>query len=132
MNGDFGLQGQPSLSNQSTPVRNPAQQQQQQRAVFTKSSEDLLRDYGLDFSKLSMVSNINFDGAVSPTRPMVAPQRPARESLDILAELDPLNQNRSFVPASKPDLQSINFDPLAPVAPPRTKKASLESWTTFE
>jgi hypothetical protein len=49
------------------PVRNPTQQQQQ-RSVFTKSSEDLLRDYGLDFSKLSMVSNIDFDGAVSQNR----------------------------------------------------------------
>ena len=138
MNGDFHSNGQTSISNQSTPVRNPTQQQQQhqqQRSIFTKSSEDLLKDYGLDFSKLSMVNNINFEGAAAVNKPApVTSTKPNKDVFDIFADLDPL-QPKNFAPAPKStmqNLQTLNFDPLAPVAPPRTKKSSTESWTTFD
>jgi hypothetical protein len=60
-----------------------------------------------------------------------ATQKSAKDKFDIFADLDPL-QKKNMAPASKPSSQPMNFDPLAPVAPPRTKKASTENWTTFE
>jgi hypothetical protein len=132
MNGDFHIANGMTLSNQSTPAKT-------QRAIFTKSSEDLLREYGLDFNKLSMVSTIDFEAPVSSmgashkllsvagnaTTPVV--KKPV-DKFDIFADLDPLQNSRS----SSIKQASINFDPLAPVAPPRGKKISSDNWTTFE
>ncbi len=63
----------------------------------------------------------------APTLPVVG--KSSKDKFDIFADLDPL-QSSSHRPvrSSQP-----NFDPLAPVAPPRGKKTSSDStWTTFE
>jgi hypothetical protein len=120
------------VSNQSTPARTT-----NQRSVFTKSSEDLLKEYGLDFNKLSMANTIDFEAPAfggAAQRPMVATPNAAKDKFDIFADLDPLQSDRQKRPAKGPaaNFQNLNFDPLAPVAPPRGKKTSSDNWTTFE
>ena len=136
MNGDFHIGNGMTLSNQSTPART-------QRAIFTKSSEDLLREYGLDFNKLSMVNSIDFEAPASvaaTTLPAshkllsvaATPAKKPVDKFDIFADLDPLQSGRSGDQTTSIKQTNINFDPLAPVAPPRGKKISSDNWTTFE
>ena len=134
MNGDFHINNGMTISNHSTPART-------QRAIFTKSSEDLLREYGLDFNKLSMVNTIDFEAPVSTlgashkllSVAAATPVKKSVEKFDIFADLDPLQSSRTGKTSSLKGGAGINFDPLAPVAPPRGKKISSDNnWTTFE
>lgn len=80
------------------------------------SSDDLLKDYGIDF------------GQSFPNPPKQLP--PMNDFL--LDDLDPLKHNHQ--PTPLPSNSVVNLPPpptLPPVAPPRTKKSS-QNWTTFE
>ncbi len=86
------------------------------------SSEDLLKEYGLDFSKLTMAQTTAFQSATSP-------------KIDLLAELDPLkttanNHHQGQMPMPPP----APFNSMAPpVAPPRSKRSTASAnWTTFD
>ena len=136
MNGDFHISNGMSMSNHSTPART-------QRAIFTKSSEDLLREYGLDFNKLSMVNTIDFEAPASTlgashklltvAGTAATPVKKPVDKFDIFADLDPLQSSRTGQISSIKGGAGIIFDPLAPVAPPRGKKISSDNnWTTFE
>ena len=78
--------------------------QQRSAAAFTKSSDDLLKSYGLDFSKLSTAAAAM--GSAS----------------DPFADLDPL---------ASPRKESADSSSNIPSAPPRTKRQQ-QNWTTFE
>ncbi|XP_059092753.1 uncharacterized protein LOC131888009 isoform X1 [Tigriopus californicus] len=116
------------------------------RALFTKSSDDLLQEYGIDFNTLSVASSVgNFSdsttithsGGISsnnsgsgsnsnnghPMRLLTAQgSNPTKDpGLDPFADLDPLSAKQVGPP------QSVNHMPLAP---PRGIKK--QHWTTFE
>ncbi len=78
------------------------------RAALTKSSDDLLRSYGLDFSKLSTAGAGVGAGAG------------AGAVGDPFADLDPLRQRKT----------SPSTEAAFPSAPPRAKRQ--QNWTTFE
>lgn len=79
----------------------------------SNSSEDLLREYGLDFATLSM--NQNRSNQVVNN----FPNPPSNIPMNIFDDLDPLapTQNPPSIP---------------PVAPPRTRRQVSNNWTTFD
>ncbi len=78
----------------------------QLRAAFTKSSDDLLKSYGLDFSKLS--------------------------TSEVLAGLDPLNTPK-FETSNGGAAGTSNSVSELPRAPPRARRSQQQNnWTTFE
>ena len=100
------------LQRSSNPFVNTSQ------PPIRNSSDDLLKDYGLDF------------GQAFPNPPKQLPTM----SDFFLDDLDPLKNNQA--PVTFPTSSVVNLPPpppptLPPVAPPRTKKAS-QNWTTFE
>ncbi len=85
------------------------------RALYSKSSDDLLQEYGLDFSKLS---TLGAQQPLSTLKPLsVAPDK----SLDLLAELDPLSS-----------AMGVAGGVAHPQAPPRAKKQQQQTWTKFD
>ncbi len=94
---------------------------QQNRAAFTKSSDDLLKSYGLDFSKLSTASDSS-GGAAAAANSL---QNVGED--DLFADLDPLAKKKSFASAA---------ESAEPTAPPRARRQQQQQqqqkWTTFE
>ena len=84
------------------------------------SSEDLLREYGLDFSKLSM-----------PKPPVVLPVVNNCVNNNLLDDLDPLLSRPYSNAPTTVTPRPTSMPPPPPVAPPRNKRPS-QNWTTFE
>lgn len=81
------------------------------------SSEELLREYGLDFSSLSVASSSSSNPFQSrPANPMM--------NNNFFDDLDPLKNIPKAAPIQRPSM-------APPMAPPRTKKVS-QNWTTFD
>lgn len=83
--------------------------QSKSRAAITKSSDDLLKSYGLDFSKLS--TGGSGGGSNGPS------------AADPFADLDPLGKSRPAAGAGE--------DLIVPEVPTRAKRHQ-QNWTTFE
>ena len=71
------------------------------RSVFTKSSDDLLQEYGIDFSKLAVASKPVL--TATPPQPVIQASRlnnqvPTKE--DVFADLDPLRKTSSPGPVA--------------------------------
>ncbi len=99
---------------------------QQNRAAFTKSSDDLLKSYGLDFSKLSTASDSSGGGAAAAAANSL--QNVGED--DLFADLDPLAKKKSSASAA---------ESAEPTAPPRARRQQQQQqhqqqqkWTTFE
>ncbi len=105
------------------------------RQLVTKSSDDLLRSYGLDFTKLSTtVDSLSNKGSGSSAG------KDEEEDGDLLASLDPLSSSsgggrtsvsalaRGFEERSSPS--PLPRPQTQPVAPPRTRRQ--QNWTTFD
>eukprot|EP00095_Tigriopus_kingsejongensis_P000559 maker-scaffold776_size99073-snap-gene-0.15 protein:Tk00559 transcript:maker-scaffold776_size99073-snap-gene-0.15-mRNA-1 annotation:"denn domain-containing protein 1a" len=84
------------------------------RTALTKSSDDLLQEYGIDFNKLSLASANSHALRSQNSNPTRDP------GVDPFADLDPLRVGGT---AHKPHL---------PLAPPRGNKKQAQIWTTFE
>jgi hypothetical protein len=111
-------------------------------AVFARSSDDLLQEYGIDFSKLSAGGTLS----LQQTRPtsaslLLVPTKtvsPAPLSKDPFADLDPLSSNKKQFPTQHQRPLSVSPLPMSaaavPVAPPRSKRATSQqnNWTTFD
>jgi hypothetical protein len=73
--------------------------------MFTKSSEDLLREYGLDFTKMSVANNaanvIQFEPPhVGKPATAPPPAFPGVDKFDVFADLDPLQSKHFAGPAA--------------------------------
>ena len=108
------------------------------RPLSSNSSEDLLKEYGLDFSTLSFPRQQNFYQQpvmnTLPNPPMMFPQTTnnhnstvMNNSNNFLDDLDPLKMTPK-VGAQPPG----PTNPVPPMAPPRTKKTVSQNWTTFD
>ena len=88
------------------------------RHLYSKSSENLLKEYGLDFSKLSMAGNVETQQDGTPSHKYKPQHQPivqhsqnntstiSGKNMDIFADLDPLGKK-------------VKTDNFRPVPPPR-------------
>ena len=132
--------------------------QQQHTSV---SSEELLKDYGLDFSGLSFLppnqnfgpqqtSHNNFGPRIVSPLPPPQPMAKVHSNQNLFDDLDPLRSNLDPMRSNLDPVQS-NFDPMRsnipvqkPTIPPRTRRnvstvsapsnvsTSQNNWTTFD
>lgn len=82
------------------------------RQIYSKSSENLLKEYGLDFSKLSITGNGDTQRTTAPSNNFQSQPQPARlhhdhitavkGNADPFADLDPLGKQVLGDPKSKP------------------------------
>ena len=119
------------------------------RGMLTKSSDDLLKDYGIDFGKLSTsnfsaasnANNVFLEPSGHQRLPMSQQQNalsligsnPTISEKDPFADLDPLKQSSSLAAPAAANPAAMRPHPPPPphlpLAPPRAKK---QSWTTFD
>lgn len=100
------------LQRSSNPF-NPFTTQGLPNHSLTKSSDDLLRDYGIDFTKLSTKA-VDGSGLLTPQPNTLSMIGQNETDDDVFADLDPLSNRATR---------------QQPVAPPRAKR---QDWTTFE
>lgn len=97
------------------------------------SSEDLLREYGLDFGQLSVAQSNTFQNTGTKLVNSVYNPPPRHlPPMDLFADLDPLN---AVTPLPGIGKRPTIAPAARPVAPPRTKRpqtAAAQNWTTFE
>ena len=124
----------PSSTNHK-PLQRSSNPFVQSNNSFTKSSDDLLRDYGLDFSKLNTQDGnphaLLAPRAQQPNALSMIGTSSKNEQQDFFADLDPL---RAPAKTEKPKNNGISPNlpqPGAlPSAPPRVKRQ--QNWTTFD